>query len=272
MTLSLMVGRLLKRGILGTMALLIGVALFEFVFPLAANAFGGEAGLQALIDQLPPLARTLIQAQSGLLGTFTLAGYLSTGFTHPLYLTLAFATVVGFAARSLAGEMERGTIQLALARPVSRERVYLARVLAMAAVAVALAAAGPLGMMVGLLAARPDGAVAWEHFLPAGLASLALFWAVGGVALLGSAAASTTGRVVAWGIAGLVVSYFVDFFAAIWSVLEPLEPLSIFSYYDPARALVEGRLITEDAVTLGLTGLVGVVGGLLVFVRRDLPT
>jgi hypothetical protein len=69
-----------------------------------------------------------------------------------------------------------------------------------------------------------------------------------------------------------VVSYFVDFFAAIWSVLEPLEPLSIFSYYDPAGALVEGRLTTGDAVTLGLTGLVGAVGGLLVFVRRDLPT
>src|SRR3712207_8261889 len=36
----------------------------------------------------------------------------------------------------------------------------------------------------------------------------------------GSAAASTTGRVVGWAIAGLIASYFVDYFAAIGAFLD----------------------------------------------------
>ncbi len=272
MTTAILVRRLLGRGIAGSLMLLLAVALFELVFPPVADAFGGEAGLERLVDQLPPLAQTLIQAQSGLLGITSLAGYLSTGYTHPLYLTLASATLVGFAARSLAGEMERGTIQLALARPVSRWRVYGARVIGVAAFALALSVAGPLGMTVGMLIARPDGELHYDHLPQLGLTTLALFWAIGGVTLFGSAAASTTGRVVAWAIAGLVASYFVDFFAAIWSALEPFEPLSIFGYYDPASALVRGTVPVENVVVLGVTGAVGALAGLAVFVRRDLPT
>lgn len=266
-----MTRRLLGRGLPGLLALLLGIVLFELIQALVVDSFGGTEGLGSLLDTLPPAIRTLARAQPEFLAVSGLAGYLSFGFTHPLYFVLACAVVVGFACRSLAGEMERGTIQLALSRPVSRARVYGARVLGLLIIVAALAAGGPLGLLAGLLYARPEGEFVYAHLLPTALASGLLFWAIGGLTLLGSAAANTSGRAVAWAIAGLIVSYFVDYFAALWGLLETFEFLSVFNYYDPAQTLVNGRLRSIDVAVLGTVGLVGVLGGLAVFVRRDLP-
>lgn len=268
----LMIGRLLRRGWAGLFGVLLALVLFELVQAPVAASFGGAGGMQAILDRLPPTLQALARVRPEFIAISGLAGYLSVGFTHPLYVTLAAAALIGFAARSLAGEMERGTIQIALARPVSRARVYGARVIGLFVVVVALAAAGPLGLWAGVVIARPAGELEAGNLLTVAAASGLLFWAIGGLALLGSAAASTTGRVIGWAIAVLIVAYFVDYFAAIWSILEPVEFLSLFDYFDPAQALVNGRLPLQNVATLGIVGTVGVVAGLIVFQRRDLPT
>jgi hypothetical protein len=53
-------------------------------------------------------------------------------------------------------------------------------------------------------------------------------------------------------------------------VLEPLEPLSLFNDYDPARALVNGDLPGGNAATLLLIGSCRAVAGLTMFLRRNL--
>lgn len=267
-----MTARLLARGLAGLFGLLLLVALFEAVQAPVADSFGGPAGVQALIDQLPPAFQALARLRPEFIAATGLAGYLSVGFTHPLYATLAAAGTVGFAARGLAGEMERGTIQLALSRPVSRAQVYAARVLGLAVIVVALAVVGPLGLVAGLLLAQPAGEFVYANLLPLAAASGLLFWAMGGLALLASAAASTTGRVIGWGIAVFIIAYFVDYFAGIWTPLAAIEFLSPFDYFDPARALVDGALPVQNVLTLGLVGAAGALAGLVVFVRRDLPT
>ena len=267
-----MTGRLLRRGLVGFLALLLAVALFELVQPPVADSLGGPEGLEPFLNTLPKGLLAITRTRPEFIAVSGLAGYLSVSFTHPIHLLLLSAVVVGFVARGLAGEMERGTIQLALARPISRARVYAARVLGLVVVAVAPAVAGPLGLIAGMLIDRPEGAFTYRYLVQTGVATALLCWAIGGLALLGSAAASTTGRVVGWAIAGLIASYFVDYFASIWAFLEPLEFLSIFDYYDPAEALVNGALAWRDVLTLGAVGLAGVLAGLVVFVRRDLPT
>ncbi len=272
MTVLRLTARLLRRGLAGLAALLLGVAVFELVNPFVADSLGGPQGLEGILRSLPPALQAFTKSQPEFIAVSGLAGYLSLGFTHPLYLTLASAALVGFGARTLAGEMERGTIQLALSRPISRFQVYAARVLGVVVVAVGLAIAGPAGMLLGMRLAQPEGILEIGYFVPTALATLLLFWAIGGLTLLGSAAASTTGRVVAWATAALVLFYFIDYFATLWAFLEPLEPLSIFAYYDPSQSLVNGALPARHIMTLGLVGLGGAAGGLAVFVRRDLPT
>ena len=267
-----MTGRVLRSGLTGLIALLFGIALFEFVQPLVIASFGGAQGLDLIMERLPPALQVFTRTRPEFLALSGLAGYLSLGFTHPLYIVLAGAAVIGFAARSLAGEMDRGIIQISLSRPISRQAVYASRLLGVAVICALLAIAGPLGMVAGMLYARPNGEFAYGHLSAVAVNGLALFWAIGGLSLWGSAAASTAGRVVAWAISLLIVSYFVDYFAGIWEPLQAVQFLSLFDYYDPTQSLVSGRATTADLITLAIVGAVAAIAGLVIFTRRDLPS
>ncbi|HEU5430615.1 MAG TPA: ABC transporter permease subunit [Thermomicrobiales bacterium] len=266
-----MTTRVLGRGLAGFVALLLGLAFFEAVQAPIIGSIGGARGLAMLMNALPPALLAFTRTRPEFIAMSGLEGYLALGFTHPLYIVLTAAAVVGFAARSLAGEIERGTMQIALARPVSRPAVYASRVAGMAAVCLALAIVGPLGMVGGLLIVQPDGTLHSSHLWPLAVGSMALFWAIGGLTLFGSAAASTSGRVVGWAIGALLLSYFIDYFSGVWRVVRPLDIVSIFHYYDPSGALVHGSLAPRDPFVLFAAGLAGVLAGLAVFTRRDLP-
>lgn len=263
---------LLRRSKTGLISLLVGITVFELIQPVAIASFGELARMEALIRFVPPAFFALMNVTPDFLKAAGLAGYLSLGFTHPIYHILAAATTIWFACRSLAGEIERGSIQLALARPISRQRVYVSRVIGLAVVTFGVAVVGPIGMIAGVALADPDGSIALSHFVPmAGMAAL-LAWSIGGMALGGSAAADRMGQAVGWAIAILVVSYVIDYFAALWSVLRPLEPLSIYHYYDPPSALARGEIAPLNALVLGAVGVAGVIFGFAIFTRRDLPT
>ncbi|MCC7024898.1 MAG: ABC transporter permease subunit [Thermomicrobiales bacterium] len=266
-----MTGRLLRNGLPGLIALLVGIALFEFVQPVVIASFGGAGELTAIMQRIPPALQAFARARPEFLALSGLAGYLSLGFTHPLYILLAGATVVGFTARSLAGEMDRGIIQIPLARPISRPVVYAARLLGVAIICAILAVTGPAGMIAGILFARPEGEFAFQHLAAVAINSLALFWAIAGLSLWGSAAATSAGRVIAWSLSLLVVSYFIDYFASIWRPLQSIVFLSIFTYYDPTQALVTGALDRQAVVILAIVGTVAAIAGAVVFTQRDLP-
>jgi ABC-2 type transport system permease protein len=266
-----MTARLLGRGLAGLVALLLGLAVFEAVQAPIVGSIGGARGLARLMNALPPALLAFTRTRPELIAMSGLEGYLALGFTHPLYIVLTAAAVVGFAARSLAGEIERGTIQLALARPISRPAAYAARVAGLAAVCLALAVVGPLGMVAGLLIVQPSGTLHSSHLVPLAVATGVLFWAVGGLTLFGSAAASTSGRVIGWAIGLLLLSYFIDYFSSIWSVVRPFEIVSVFNYYDPSAALVNGAVAPRDVAALAIAGACGALAGLVVFTRRDLP-
>lgn len=264
--------RLISRGLPSLAALLLGVLLFEFIQAVVVDSLGGPQGLTAILESLPPALQAFTRTQPEFMAMSGLAGYLSIGFTHPLYLILTATAIVGFSCRTLAGEMERGTILLSLSRPISRPRLYASRVAGLALICVVLAVASTVGLLTGLLYARPEGEFVYRHLVPTTVACGALFWSIGGLTLLGSAAASTNGRALAWAIAVLVVSYFVDYFAAIWTLLESIRFLSIYQYFDPASTLVLGQMPWRDLGILAAAGAVATFGGLVIFTQRDLPT
>jgi ABC-2 type transport system permease protein len=263
---------LLRRSRTGLIALLLGVALFELLQPVAIASLGDLSQLNTLLRFVPPSFYALMNVTPDFLESAGLPGYLALGFTHPIYHILSLATVTWFACRALAGEMERGTIQLALARPVSRPRLYLSRVIGVLTVTAGVAIVGPIGMMLGLAVARPDGTLDLTHFVQTAFATALLTWAIGGIALASSATADRMGQAIGWVIAVLVLSYVVDYFAAIWSALHPIEPFSIFDYYDPAIALSSGTLPLTNVVVLGVVGSIAAIVGLIIFTQRDLPT
>src|SRR5688572_31879403 len=56
---------------------------------------------------------------------FTLPGAITIGFQHPLALAFLGIFAVGTSTGAIAGERERGTLEVLLARPLSRRRLYI---------------------------------------------------------------------------------------------------------------------------------------------------
>ncbi|MCC6791633.1 MAG: ABC transporter permease subunit [Thermomicrobiales bacterium] len=261
----------MRRSRVGIAALLIGLALFEAIQPVAIKSFGDLDRLQPFLEYLPDSMWAMMNVTPDFLGAFGLAGYLSLGYTHPVYLILTSAAVVWFGSRALAGEMERGSIQFTMSRPLSRTALFAAVLVATIAVTLIVAAIGPVGMLVGLELARPAGVFDRSHLLMAGATTWSLIWAITGITLFCSALSNSMSRSIGLAIGVLVVSYVIDYFAALWEFLEPLEPLSIFDYYEPSSALAYGTIPNDHLIVLGLVGLIGTVAGWAVFIRRDLP-
>jgi ABC-type transport system involved in multi-copper enzyme maturation permease subunit len=264
--------RSLRNGLAGLIAMLAGIILFEFAQPLVIASFGGASGLDAIMTRLPPALQVLARARPEFLAMSGLMGYLSLGYTHPLYLVLTCAAVVAYPARALAGEMERGFVKMALSRSISRTRYFMSRLLGVVVIGLLLAFSGPLGTILGIAIAgiEADFELARIPLLMA--TTLALLWAVAGIALCASALASSSGQATGWLLAILLVSFFVDYFSSIWRPLQSIAGVSIYHYYDPTGALATGQMEQRNVVVLGLVGLVASLAGLLVFQRRDLPS
>src|SRR5262249_45348726 len=105
----------------GATALACGalLAVFSLAVVLSLQAFGD------LIQQ-QLAARIALGGMEGILfggasqGVDFLSTFLSLAFTHPLVLLVLCVFAIAVASRALAGEIERGTIDVLLAAPVTR--------------------------------------------------------------------------------------------------------------------------------------------------------
>lgn len=261
----------LRRSLTGVLIFAFGVALFEFIQPIAIASFRELAMMQAIAAYVPPAFLAMFNMPPGFLEQASLSGFLSLGFSHPVYHLLSTAAVIWLITRTLTGEMERGAIQLALSRPVARWQVYVSRVLAMVLVAVVVPVAGSLGMIAGIAAGRPDGTVRYANFVILTIAAMMFLLCIGGVALLIAAASSRTGQAVGLSIGFLVLSFVIDYFAQLWSALKPLDPFSVFNYFEPIDALVNGTVPAVNALVLLSLAILASTCGYIVFAKRDLP-
>ncbi len=268
----LMTRRTLKRSLSGTIFLMIGLFVFEFVQPLVADSLGGGAGVAAMIERLPPTFQSILKTQPEFVALSGLAGYLSLGFTHPIYYVLTTAALAALICRSLAGELDSGTMQLALSRPVSRWSVYVSRLLAVLVTIIIITTVTFAGMVIGVAVANPDGTLDYAHLVPTAAGAALLLAAIGGVALAISAYSDTTSQAVGWTTGFVVVSFVINYLATLWSVVEPLDPLSIYAYFDPGQGLINGVLAAGDAIVLGVIALAGAGIGAAIFLERDLPS
>ena len=153
---------------------------------------------------------------------------------------LTSAILAALICRSLAGESESGTMQLALSRSISRQSVYVSRLVATLIVIIAVVIVTFSGMVVGIEVGKPDGVFIYRHIIATAAVTFLLLWAIAGVTLLLSALADTTSQAIGWTTGFVVVSFVIDYLSGLWSVMKPFGPISIYHYFDPATALILG--------------------------------
>lgn len=208
------------------------------------------------------------------------------GFVDPGVLILFCIWALGRASAALAGEIDRGTMELLLAQPLSRARVVLTHIAVDLVTVPLLGLAMFTGVAIGVNLIGLNG-VHLTPYLGAIANVIALVLALSGIVLAISAAGRSRGRVLSAGIAIVLVMFLLTFFGQLWEPLRPFRPLSLFFYYQPQRIIIEGNWwvcldatgVSAASGTLFVPGIAVLLGvaaagyatAYLIFTRRDLP-
>jgi ABC-2 type transport system permease protein len=200
---------------------------------------------------------------------FTLPGAITLGLQHPLAIAFLGIFAIGSTAGSIAGERERGTLEVLLARPISRTTLFVTLAVAililLTLVLLALLGGQVAGVAIQGLTDELDlGA------MPLVLANGLLLWgAFAAFGLAASVSFDRQGPALGLSLAYLLVNYFLEILGSLWTDVAWSQEYSLFHHFQPGEIL-QGNADTLDFVILGVAVVVPIVYALIVFPRRDL--
>jgi ABC-2 type transport system permease protein len=206
----------------------------------------------------------------------TSVSLIMASWNHPFILILISTWAIGRGSSAVAAEVERGTLDLILSRPIARS-VYLAApvcvaLMGLAMLGLALMAGGAIAVRFNVLR-QPPGT--WTLLQPAiNLAVLGL--PIYGYTLLASAVDHVRRRPASVG-AVLTLGGFIAWVISLIPVLRNtwwrpwLERISIFKAYNPVELVTRGETLVSNVAILGGIGAACIILAFLAFAVRDLP-
>jgi ABC-2 type transport system permease protein len=197
-------------------------------------------------------------------------------WSHPFIIAIIGMWAIARGSIAVAAEVERGTMDLILSRPVSRTSYLVSHVL----IALLGLLVLPLGLAVGAWVGTQYNALR----LPPGFGTLvrpalnlaALGLPIYGYTLLVSALDQVRWRPMMIGSV-LTLAGFIAWVISVIPVLQKytwrtwLERVSIFKFYNPVDAVGAAEFLAHNIAVLTAIGAACIVLAFLGFVRRDLP-
>jgi ABC-2 type transport system permease protein len=280
-----------------------------FFNAIAASQSLEQADLEAVLFSGPgKFVRTVIGAETNLEKAMDM---MSIGYVHPLVVLILCIWAVGRAANAIAGEIDRGTMELLLSQPLARARLVLAHflvdLLTIPVLCLSMWAGNWLGpWLVGPIQVKvPDSptippllkqllsqpvdparlSIDSAAFGPALLMVGGLVFAVSGYTMWLSARGRFRWRVLGVAVFVTLVQFLVNLIAQMWEeVLGWMRPFTVFYYYQPQQVILKrhwtidpgtllgvGELPVNGLAVLVVVGLIGYALALTTFCRRDLP-
>jgi ABC-2 type transport system permease protein len=277
------------RVALGVVMLLLFA--FQLLWAKVTQRIVGEVLVQLSALGLPIAAlREVLFKESGKIVQTLMGGenisieraqdMLSIAYVHPLTQTILCIWAVGRAAGAIAGEIDRGTMELLLAQPLRRGQIVLAHLAVDGIVIPLLAAAMGLGTFTAVKSLgmdKPSAAAMYvdiARFGPGLLSVVALVFAVSGVTMMISAFGRQRGKVLGVAVLVVLLQFLVNVIGQLWSPMEPLRPFTVFYYYQPQQIILRDGLAFDSWQRIGTLFAVGATGYAITawqFCRRDLP-
>ncbi|MCL5410802.1 MAG: ABC transporter permease [Patescibacteria group bacterium] len=195
------------------------------------------------------------------------------GFISMEFLSLFFILIISFyvaasAGSTIAGSIERKTIEFQLSQPISRIKLVLSEAFVSLFYTLALIACSSLSMY-GLTKIY-DVDVSVKGFLAFFVVATAFLWAIYGISIFISSLLKTKITVAAATLS-IVMGFYV--FTAMTNMVDKLknyDKLSLFYTYNPQKLLETGTVDwTHVEILLGIL-ILGLVSSLIVFNNKDL--
>jgi len=228
------------------------------------------------LKQINFTAYVTSNAAAGLLGAkLSNAGSFQALMALEMYSSLyalIWGGIVGFiGGASLPATFENGTLDLALARPISRTRYYLEIWLS--------AAIGGLILSIGTAAAVgisslfvKDANIDWTWLIIAQLIELAFMFMASGIGVLFGSFMNASRAAGGAAIGILALFYLMNTLGGLSNTLSWMQKIQPLYYTQSIQALAEHSITGWYPLVPVIGGLVCGIAGLVIFNRRDLPT
>ncbi|MDJ0842325.1 MAG: hypothetical protein QNK37_37835 [Acidobacteriota bacterium] len=252
-----------------TMGLLFCGGLFAFEFFLSAVLPMFNDQVSSMLEM--PFIRVMFSAMLGMdLGDSIAAEAMAAfAWVHPAILILIWTQVAIYSVRLPAGEIGRGTFDLILAMPVSRQRIYATHTMLGLAWGILLMVCGVLGSKLGALAFDETG-LRNSILFPVVLNLFALYLAVGGISMLVSCIFNRKGSALGLVFGVLIATLILNFLVQLWGPAGDLNFLSLLEYYRP-MTIISGAWPVTDMLVLTTIGAVCWLIGGQVLKNKDIP-
>jgi beta-exotoxin I transport system permease protein len=244
-----------------TLGYAIGLAVYTLVVVALYPAFKDATDLDQMLSDQPGLS-----AMFGISGSLTTPdGWLSGNvYANFLPLILLFVTI-GHGAATLAGEEERGRLDLVLALPFSRRALLLQKAAAMALTAAVVAGITFLAALVGRAF---DVDVVAASLATTTLGALLMALAFGFVALAIGGGTGQRGLAIGVTSAIAAASYLVSSLGPVVDWLAPWRRLSLF-YWSIGNGQLTTGLGWTGAIVLVVATAAALIGAIATFERHD---
>jgi ABC-2 type transport system permease protein len=240
----------------------IGLALYGLIMGAMFDTVQTIEGLEEMIASYP---RELMAFFGDLIDMSTPAGYFGTYYSSYMPVIVGIFAVAA-AAGLLAGDEERGTLDLTLSYPIGRTALFWGRWLGFVVATALIMLIGYAGWAITLPMTSMEATAV--GLLQAHLPILALLWLFGGLALLLSMLlpSARTASMTAGGL--LVANFLLVGLANLNDQLQPIMDLTPFAFFQGGEAINElnwGWIIGLTAAAFALAA-----AAWLLFRRRDI--
>ncbi len=218
----------------------LALAVWGSLMPVVFKAFRSQ--ISFIIDS-GMIPKQLLSFGGG--DMLSLAGVVAIGFIHPLAVAMVLVFALGFTVNAVAGERQRGTLEVLLARPISRRRIYLTLLGASILFIGVAVAAQVAGIVVGSALSGELGGLAADRLALMWLNAALVFVAIGAVSLLASVSFDRLSPALTTSLAIILLWYFLEILGSLWADAKGLQPWSLFHYLDPRGALA-GTMSAAD--------------------------
>jgi ABC-2 type transport system permease protein len=242
----------------------IALAFWSSLMPIVYGSFG-QMFRSVIESGLIPVEFTRFGGGD----IFSLSGALALGAIHPISLLLVSIVAVGFSASAVAGERQRGTLEVLLARPLSRRTVYVTLLAATLVFVAVTLAATIVGAIVGSGLAGVANELEFGRLPLLWFNGFLIFGAIGAIGLAASVSFDRLTPALGITIGLVVLMYFLDVLGTFWPDAKWLQPYSLFHYYAP-KSVLEGVSSAGDLLIGAVVGVAAIAWALVVFPRRDL--
>ncbi|MBN1126456.1 MAG: hypothetical protein JXA82_15735 [Sedimentisphaerales bacterium] len=224
--------------------------------------------LLSFIELLPPIVKSALGGEALQVGN--LPALIAIGYNHPFVLTLYMLFAVAVPTGLLAGEVQKGTMELILSHSVTKSQVYICAAVLTIVGMMALVLVMFMGTVVATSVYDFGEPVPLFRFFQAAVNGGLCAGAVGAVSLLSGASFRRRGTAVGLAVAYIMINYFLVILTDWWPRMKWLDAVSLFHYTNGRKVFALHVWPVSEMMVLASVLLIAVIAGGIIWQRRDL--